>query len=99
MLSKCYVSKRNVTKGWFLKSNKDPAFEITIYHFPNARKLPKDTFATLSYQTSGSKLQGLLFTFYFKLFSVNIVTTTTVFVQIRNPNKSLTILNHYTNHL
>ena len=24
MLSKCYVSKRNGTKGWFLKLNKDP---------------------------------------------------------------------------
>ena len=29
MLSKCYVSKRNVTKGWFLKLNKDPVLEIT----------------------------------------------------------------------
>ena len=34
MLSKCYVSKRNGTKGWFLKLNKDPVLEITIDHLP-----------------------------------------------------------------
>ena len=34
MLSKCYVLKRNVTKGWFLKLNKDPVLEMTIFHFP-----------------------------------------------------------------
>ena len=34
MLSKCYVSKRNDTKGWFLKLSKDPVFEMTIGHLP-----------------------------------------------------------------
>ena len=34
MLSKCYVSKRNGTKGWFLKLNEDPVLEMTIGHFP-----------------------------------------------------------------
>ena len=32
MVSKCYVSKRNVTKGLFLKLNKDPVLEMTICH-------------------------------------------------------------------
>ena len=32
MLSKCYVSKRNGTKGWFLKLKKDPVLEMTIGH-------------------------------------------------------------------
>ena len=30
MLNKCYVSKRNGTKGWFLKLNKDPILEMTV---------------------------------------------------------------------
>ena len=34
MLSKCYVSKMNVTKGWFLKLNKDLVLEMTICHLP-----------------------------------------------------------------
>ena len=34
MLSKCYVSNRNVTKGRFLKLNKDPVLEMTICHLP-----------------------------------------------------------------
>ena len=34
MLSKCYVSKRNGTKGWFLKLNEDLVLEMTIGHFP-----------------------------------------------------------------
>ena len=34
MLSECYVSKRNGTKGWFLKSNKDSVLEMTIGHLP-----------------------------------------------------------------
>ena len=34
MLNKGYVSKRNVTKGWFLKLNKDPVLEMTICHLP-----------------------------------------------------------------
>ena len=34
MLSKCYVSKRNITKGWFLKLNKDLVLEMTICHLP-----------------------------------------------------------------
>ena len=34
MLSKCYGSNRNVTKGWFLKLNKDPVLETTIFHLP-----------------------------------------------------------------
>ena len=34
MLSKCYGSNRNVIKGWFLKLNKDPVLETTIFHFP-----------------------------------------------------------------
>ena len=34
MLSKCYVSKINGTKGWFLKLNKDPVLEMTIGHLP-----------------------------------------------------------------
>ena len=34
MLSKFYVSKRNDTKGWFLKLNKDTVFEMTIGHLP-----------------------------------------------------------------
>ena len=39
------------------------------------------------------------FTFYFEFPSANLVTTTTIFVQIRNLNKSLTILNSTANHL
>ena len=34
MLSKFYVSKRNVSKGWFLKLNKDPVLEMNICHLP-----------------------------------------------------------------
>ena len=34
MLSKCFGSNRKVTKGWFLKLNKDPILEMTIYHLP-----------------------------------------------------------------
>ena len=34
MLSKCHSSKRNVTKGRFLKLNKDPILEMTICHLP-----------------------------------------------------------------
>ena len=34
MLSKCYVSKRNGTKGWVLKLNKDSILEMTIGHLP-----------------------------------------------------------------
>ena len=34
MLSKCYVSKRNGTMGWFLKLNKDPISEMIIGHLP-----------------------------------------------------------------
>ena len=34
MLSKCYGSIRNVSKGWFLKLNKDPVLEMTIWNFP-----------------------------------------------------------------
>ena len=34
MLSKCYVSKRNGTKSWFLKLNKDLVLEMTIGHLP-----------------------------------------------------------------
>ena len=34
MLSKCYGSKRNATKGGFLKLNKDPVLEMTIGHLP-----------------------------------------------------------------
>ena len=34
MLSKYQSSKRNVTKGWFLKLNKDLVLEMTICHFP-----------------------------------------------------------------
>ena len=34
MLSKFYVSKRNGTKVWFLKLNKDPVLEMTIGHLP-----------------------------------------------------------------
>ena len=34
MLSKCYGSNRNVIKGWFLKLNKDPVWEMTICHLP-----------------------------------------------------------------
>ena len=34
MLSKCYVSKRTSTMGWFLKLNKDPILEMTIGHLP-----------------------------------------------------------------
>ena len=34
MLGKSFVSKRNVTKGWFLKLNKDPDLEMTICHLP-----------------------------------------------------------------
>ena len=30
MLSKFHSSKRNVTKGWFLKLNKDPILDMTI---------------------------------------------------------------------
>ena len=35
---KCYVSKRNGTKGWFLKLNEDPVLEMTKVIYPNARK-------------------------------------------------------------
>ena len=34
MLSKCLGSSRNVFKGLFLKLNKDPVLEITIFHLP-----------------------------------------------------------------
>ena len=34
MLSKFYVSKRNGTKGWFLKLNKDLVLEMTTGHLP-----------------------------------------------------------------
>ena len=34
MLSKGYGSNRNVTKGWFLKLNKDMVLEMTICHLP-----------------------------------------------------------------
>ena len=34
MLSNCYGSNRNVTKGWFLKLKNDPVLGITICHFP-----------------------------------------------------------------
>ena len=34
MLSKCYVSNRKGTKGWFLKLNKDPVLEMTIGRLP-----------------------------------------------------------------
>ena len=34
MLSKCYGSNRNITKGWCLKLNKDSALEMAICHFP-----------------------------------------------------------------
>ena len=34
MLSKCYGSIRNVTKGWFLKLNKDLVLEMYIFHLP-----------------------------------------------------------------
>ena len=34
MLSKCYVSKRKGTKGWFLKLNKDLVLEMTLGHLP-----------------------------------------------------------------
>ena len=34
MLSKCYGSNRNVTKGLFLKLNKDPVLEMTICNLP-----------------------------------------------------------------
>ena len=34
MLSKYFLSKRNVTKGWFLKLNKDLVLEMTICHLP-----------------------------------------------------------------
>ena len=34
MLSKCFVSKSNITKGWFLKLNKDPVLEMTICNLP-----------------------------------------------------------------
>ena len=34
MLSKYYGSNRNVTKGWFLKLNKDLILEMTICHLP-----------------------------------------------------------------
>ena len=34
MLSKCYVSKRNVTMVWFLKLKKDPVSEMIIGHLP-----------------------------------------------------------------
>ena len=34
MLSKFYGSNRNDTKGWFLKLNQDPVFEMTICHLP-----------------------------------------------------------------
>ena len=33
MLSKCHSSKRNATKGWFLKLNKYPVLEMTICNF------------------------------------------------------------------
>ena len=38
MLSKGFVSKKNGTKGLFLKLNKDPVLETTIGHLPSARK-------------------------------------------------------------
>ena len=34
MLSKFYGSNKNITKGWFLKLNKDPILEMIICHFP-----------------------------------------------------------------
>ena len=34
MLNKFYGSNRNVTKGWFLKLNKDPVLEMTKCHLP-----------------------------------------------------------------
>ena len=34
MLNKCYGTNMNVTKGWFLKLNKDPVLEMTICHLP-----------------------------------------------------------------
>ena len=34
MLSKYYGSNMNVSKGWFLKLNKDPILEMTICHLP-----------------------------------------------------------------
>ena len=34
MLKKCYGSKREATKVWFLKLNKDPVLEMTIGHLP-----------------------------------------------------------------
>ena len=34
MLSKCLGSSRNVSKGWFLKLNQDPIWEMTICHLP-----------------------------------------------------------------
>ena len=34
MLSKWIDSSRNVFKGWFLKLNKDPVLEMTIYDLP-----------------------------------------------------------------
>ena len=34
MLSKCYGSNRNVTKGWFLKLNKGRVLEMTKCHLP-----------------------------------------------------------------
>ena len=34
MLSKCYGSNRNVTKGWFLKLNRDSVLEMIICHLP-----------------------------------------------------------------
>ena len=41
MLSKCYVSNRNVTKGWFLKLNKDPVLKTTICHFPKCEEITR----------------------------------------------------------
>ena len=100
MLSKCYGSNSNVTKGWFLKLNKDPVLEMTICYLPKCEEITCDTSTIPSYQTSDPKIKGLLFTCYFKLLSVSLVTTTTTLLcKFENPNESLTILNHYTNHL
>ena len=41
MLSKCHSSKRNVTKGWFLKLNKDPVLEMTICHLPYCEEITR----------------------------------------------------------
>ena len=41
MLSKCYVSKRNGTKGWFFKLNKDPVFEMTMGRLPKCEEITR----------------------------------------------------------